>query len=348
MRRPGSRPHQRLLAEVSTPIARARAAIARFGGCIALVIAALFLAGWPATQTEAATQHICSGTLCIDIQELPDTRLALGPSFNRAVKFVAVTGEYGGHYNVRTKGGDQVEICGQCAWTFYAKPGKSYTFSVQGCSGGNGPRSLFAQYDCGAWNIFRYKTDQPLQVIVVQSPPASPQVVPLPGKGKKNAGDYALKEIEALPGKGKKDAGDYVLKDSPGGQGADLTVVSLKGPGNLQPGLSGTYTFTIQNVGTVSATVELAILFAKALDQTGQIIPGVGLSCTLVSHAAAINAQVNCTGGQLGAGETGTVTVQARGQLAGGGMLIGSLNNSRSLVESNYNNNLKQLNVTIN
>jgi hypothetical protein len=43
----------------------------------------------------------------------------------------------------------------------------------------------------------------------------------------------------------------------------------------------------------------------------------------------------------------GAVIVQGRGQVAGAGILIANLNNSRSVQETNYNNNVKQLDVTI-
>jgi hypothetical protein len=68
-----------------------------------------------------------------------------------------------------------------------------------------------------------------------------------------------------------------------------------------------------------------------------------GLACAPVGHSAAINAQINCTGAQLAAGETGTVIVQGRGQVAGAGTLVGTLNNSRAVQESSYDNNVKQL-----
>jgi hypothetical protein len=155
-------------------------------------------------------------------------------------------------------------------------------------------------------------------------------------------------QVEALPDNGQS-ADAHVLANNAGNQGADLTVVSINGPGNLQAGLSGTYKVTIKNVGTASATVELAILFAKALDETGQVVPNAnGLACGNVGTGGPINAQLNCTGGQLAAGETGTVIVQGRGQAAGAGILIANLNNSRSVQESNYNNNVRQIGITIN
>ena len=112
--------------------------------------------------------------------------------------------------------------------------------------------------------------------------------------------------------------------------------------------MSGTVVITIRNVGKTNATLELGILFAKALDQTGQIVAGAGLGCTGASHGPTINANLVCTGGQLGPGEATTVTVQGRGQAAGGGTLTSTLNNSRAVDESNYANNVKQLNVNIN
>ncbi len=138
-------------------------------------------------------------------------------------------------------------------------------------------------------------------------------------------------------------ASDAILQAA--NQSADLTV-NMKGPGSLQAGLSGTFTVAIRNKGNVAATVELNIIFAGKLDQTGQIVANAGLACE-VGHDTGINAALRCTGGQLGAGESATVLVQGRGQEAGNGMLVATLNASRSVEESNYDNNLKQLNITI-
>ena len=138
-------------------------------------------------------------------------------------------------------------------------------------------------------------------------------------------------------------ASDAILEAA--NQLADLTV-GVRGPNSLQAGLSGTFTVGISNRGTVGATVELNIIFAGKLDQTGRIVAGAGLACDVV-HDAGINAALRCTGGQLGAGESARVVVQGRGQEAGNGMLVATLNASRSVEESNYDNNLKQLNITI-
>jgi hypothetical protein len=87
-------------------------------------------------------------------------------------------------------------------------------------------------------------------------------------------------------------------------------------------------------------------VFAGKLDQTGQVVAGAGLACAVV-HDAGINAALRCTGGQLAAGATAAVVVQGRGQQPGPGILIATLNASRSVAESNYENNFKQLNVAI-
>ena len=81
-------------------------------------------------------------------------------------------------------------------------------------------------------------------------------------------------QVTAVPGTGEGPDG-HVLKDKAGGNGADLILVSLNGPGSLQAGLSGTYKITVKNSGDVGANVELTILFAKALNQTGQMVARV-------------------------------------------------------------------------
>lgn len=169
----------------------------------------------------------------------------------------------------------------------------------------------------------------------IPNQPKKKPKAPIPG-----AGDLVL-DVPLESGGGT--ASDAILQAA--NQPADLTV-SMKGPGSLQAGLSGIFTVTIRNKGNVGAKVELNIIYAGKLDQTGRIVAGAGLACE-VGHDAGINAALHCTGGQLGAGERATVVVQGRGQEAGGGMLVATLNASRSVEESNYDNNLKQLNITI-
>ncbi len=153
-------------------------------------------------------------------------------------------------------------------------------------------------------------------------------------------------QVEAVPGTGQS-ADAHVLKGGGGGSGADLAVIAISGPNSLRAGLSGTYKIAIKNNGDTDAPVELHIIFAKALDQTGQIVAGAGLDCA-IGHDAGINTGLTCTGGQLSAGETTTIVVQGRGMQAGGGVLLATLNPSHIVPETNYGNNVMQLNVNIN
>lgn len=128
-----------------------------------------------------------------------------------------------------------------------------------------------------------------------------------------------------------------------------LVVAEIKGSSVLQAGLSGTYEVTIWNVGFEVAPVELHIIFAGAIDQTDRIIADSGLDCE-IGHDAGINAVVRCTGGQVGRGGIVTVVVQGRGQAAGAGKLVATVNASRSVLErdNKYDDNIKQFNITIN
>ena len=315
---------------------RAAAMVARLVIPTTIVTAAPFAVGaWTAAQ--AATLHSCDRELCMDLKESSgDKRVVRFSADNAQIALNHVS-----HFNIRYGIGPQFEICGTCSWSFSVKGGGSYGFLVQACQ-----RRPLASSLCTPWSSFHY-TPAKADIQTKKEPVIeAPQVVPLPSKGKKGPSDYAVKEVEAVPDKGKG-ADAYVLKDKVGKQGADLAVVDLSGPPTLQAGLSGTYTVTIKNKGDVSAPVELHIIFAKALDQTGQIVTGAGLSCA-IGHDAGINTGLNCTGGVLAAGDAATVVVQGRGQSTGGGVLLATLNPGHAVQESNYDNNNKQLNVTIN
>jgi hypothetical protein len=306
----------------------------------------------------ADSVHQCIGPTCMDLQRWPD---------GRTVVTFSTPGGSQDAFNIRTRNGGQIEICGSCAWTLSTKVGKSYIFSAQGCLKGGLGGVLGSS--CMSFSEFRYTAKPapglPLEPSVATGPGKAlgrvggqANAAPMPAcqaaqlaRTRNNAAAPALEaQCAAIMGQQIEAAAKTapeVIGGSAGGQAADLTVVGLSGPTSLQAGLSGSYKITIKNVGSATATIEVAILFAKALDQTGQII-GDGLNCALSGHASAINAEITCTGGQLAAGESSTVTVQGRGQVPGGGMLVTSLNNSRSLIEGNYSNNVKQLNVTIN
>ena len=153
--------------------------------------------------------------------------------------------------------------------------------------------------------------------------------------------------VEAVPDQGGSSAADVIS-----GAGVwlpDLAVTGVSGPGSLQAGLSGTFTVQIANPGNSPARVEINILFTGKLDQTGQIVAGAGLACSVEAGGSAkINAMLVCNGGQLGAGESTTITVQGRGQATGKGAVVATLNNSRSVEESSYDNNLGRLDLNIN
>jgi len=129
---------------------------------------------------------------------------------------------------------------------------------------------------------------------------------------------------------------------------AELSVSSISGPTELSAGLSGTFKVTIENNGSIAAPIELHIIFAGAIDQTDRIVAGAGLACEVL-HDAGINAAVRCTGGQIAAGGAQTIIVQGRGQTAGVGKLVATINASGAVQEfgGDPGNNLRQFNVTI-
>jgi hypothetical protein len=133
---------------------------------------------------------------------------------------------------------------------------------------------------------------------------------------------------------------------TPGSGPADLAV-SVSGPATRQTGLSGTYTVTIKNQGGSAAPVDLVIIFSGTLNQTDAVVAGAGLDCVVKAGDPGINQAVHCTSGSLAPGESATVVVQARGLAAGKGTLLATINASRSVTESSYDNNLVQLDVTV-
>jgi hypothetical protein len=100
----------------------------------------------------------------------------------------------------------------------------------------------------------------------------------------------------------------------------------INGSATLQAGLSGTYVVTVSNSGGVKAPVELFIIFAGKLEQTGQIGAGGGFDCQLQSPAAGVNATVRCVQ-QLEPGAKYDITVQGRGSVPGAGTLLAKIGN---------------------
>lgn len=132
------------------------------------------------------------------------------------------------------------------------------------------------------------------------------------------------------------------------GNGPDLTVIRIDGPTALAAGQSGTYTFIVGNVGNVVASVEVNLLFAGALTQTGGVSADSGLGCSIGPGGGKVNASATCNGGQLDAQRSATITVQAVGLNPGSGSVIASINNSRSLAETDYGNNVGRRDVSVN
>jgi hypothetical protein len=100
----------------------------------------------------------------------------------------------------------------------------------------------------------------------------------------------------------------------------------VNGPATLQAGLSGTYVVTVSNSGGAKAPVELFIIFAGKLEQTGQIGAQGGFDCQLQSAAAGVNATVRCVQ-QLEPGAKYDIVVQGRGSVPGAGTLLAKIGN---------------------
>lgn len=109
----------------------------------------------------------------------------------------------------------------------------------------------------------------------------------------------------------------------------------INGPATLQAGLSGTYVVTVSNSGGVKAPVELFIIYAGKLEQTGQIGAQGGFDCQLQPPAAGVNATMRCVQ-QLEPGAKYDIVVQGRGSVPGAGTLLAKIGN-----------NVNQKNVTI-
>lgn len=126
-----------------------------------------------------------------------------------------------------------------------------------------------------------------------------------------------------------------------------MTVVRIDGSTTLRAGESGTFTFIVGNIGGLDATVEVNLLFAGSLTQTGQVSADSGLSCDNSPRQGKVNFNLHCTGGQLSSQRSATITVQAVGMSSGTGSLVASLNNSRSLDERDYGNNTGRRDATV-
>ena len=121
-------------------------------------------------------------------------------------------------------------------------------------------------------------------------------------------------------------------------------TVTAAGPSSLASGLSGTYTVTALNEGD-AAPVQLFIVFAGKLEQTGQIVADGGFDCTAADDT------VRCTVQKLPFNTPTDIVVQGRGSEPGAGQLVVNINPDRSVPENTPlgggNDNFFQKNVSI-
>jgi hypothetical protein len=125
-----------------------------------------------------------------------------------------------------------------------------------------------------------------------------------------------------------KDAPAPEQVPAPSPAGAVLGAV-VNGPATLQAGLSGTYVVAVSNTGGVKAPVELFIIFAGKLEQTGQIGAQGGVDCVLQPPAAGVNATVRCVQ-SLEPGAKVEIVLQGRGSVPGAGTLLAKIGNNVS------------------
>jgi hypothetical protein len=144
----------------------------------------------------------------------------------------------------------------------------------------------------------------------------------------------------------KKLPGDIIAQpDSapPAPTKPDLAAVRVSGPATLRQGISHAYTAEIKNEGSdANATVALNIIFYGALEPGFQtsFSAEAGLYCERdAATAAGTTGVIKCAGGTLRQGQTATVTFQVRAARTGQGNLVAEINPSRTLEESNYDNN---------
>jgi hypothetical protein len=104
-------------------------------------------------------------------------------------------------------------------------------------------------------------------------------------------------------------------------------TVTAAGPSSLQAGLSGTYTVTAHNGGDVGAPVQLFIVFAGKLQQTGQIVADGGFDCTATDNV------VRCAVSNIARYTAVDIVVQGRGSEPGAGQLVANINPDRSVPE---------------
>jgi hypothetical protein len=124
---------------------------------------------------------------------------------------------------------------------------------------------------------------------------------------------------------------------------ADLNARSISGPQTFNAGIAQVYGANISNDGgTTAAGVDLVISFSGVLTAEDVIQPADGFQCSVSSLTS-----VKCLGGALTSATTVPIQFRAHAGSPGSGDIALSVNNSRTVDESNYGNNVQVLHVTV-
>lgn len=144
----------------------------------------------------------------------------------------------------------------------------------------------------------------------------------------------------------KRYPGDIIMQPNPGPAAPtkpDLAAVGITGPTTLRQGISQTYGVAITNEGRdVNGTVALNIIFSGALEPGFQtsFLAEAGLYCERsTATAAGTTGVIRCAGGTLKQGQTATVSFPVRAAKTGPGHIVAEVNPSRTLEESDYDDN---------
>lgn len=122
----------------------------------------------------------------------------------------------------------------------------------------------------------------------------------------------------------------------------DLVVVGVAGPTSISAGNTVFYTTTIRNDGS-AANGDVEIKFGML----GVLSPGnAKISPSIPFFCVQNDSAIDCTGGTLAAGQQATITIPVEG-FVGQGSIFAAINDSRLVDESNYQNDLVLVDVTV-
>ena len=129
-------------------------------------------------------------------------------------------------------------------------------------------------------------------------------------------------------------------------QDPDLVAVKIDGPQTVKDGVAQTYQAVIRNDGSATNGMEAQINFSGALEAWSMPpATAAGMICT--EKQVPTGTAFSCKGGTIGAGQTVTVQFRAHAAKVGGGDISVVLNPNRNLPETNYNNDVATLHVTV-